>query len=106
MAWAQHYILNESLDQFILLIFYGTFPGGDFTEFGNPFGGGKDFIESHQILPDNDGNGGGVYEFGLTKSSRTSLTISNDVYFDLGSQRGSGANANRGTINKIIGVRK
>ncbi|EOD4431152.1 hypothetical protein ACJQPH_002813, partial [Staphylococcus aureus] len=25
---------------------------------------------------------------------------------DLGSQRGSGANANRGTINKIIGVRK
>ncbi|HHE7800964.1 hypothetical protein, partial [Staphylococcus aureus] len=26
--------------------------------------------------------------------------------FDLGSQRGSGANANRGTINKIIGVRK
>ncbi|HFV9378241.1 TPA: hypothetical protein ACIAJ9_002762, partial [Staphylococcus aureus] len=27
-------------------------------------------------------------------------------YFDLGSRRGSGANANRGTINKIIGVRK
>ncbi|HCV4620228.1 TPA: BppU family phage baseplate upper protein, partial [Staphylococcus aureus] len=97
--------LNESLDQFILLIFYGTFPGGDFTEFGNPFGGGKISLNPSN-LPDNDGNGGGVYEFGLTKSSRTSLTISNDVYFDLGSQRGSGANANRGTINKIIGVRK
>ncbi|HDZ5861721.1 TPA: phage baseplate upper protein [Staphylococcus aureus] len=97
--------LNESLDQFILLIFYGTFPGGDFTEFGSPFGGGKISLNPSN-LPDGDGNGGGVYEFGLTKSSRTSLTISNDVYFDLGSQRGSGANANRGTINKIIGVRK
>ncbi|MBG3790820.1 hypothetical protein I4820_14455, partial [Staphylococcus aureus] len=97
--------LNESLDQFILLIFYGTFPGGDFTEFGSPFGGGKISLNPSN-LPDNDGNGGGVYEFGLTKSSRTSLTISNDVYFDLGSRRGSGANANRGTINKIIGVRK
>ncbi|AWQ92707.1 hypothetical protein CSC52_1537 [Staphylococcus aureus] len=49
-------------------------------------------------LPDGDGNGGGVYEFGLTKSSRTSLTISNDVYFDLGSQRGSGANAIEGQL--------
>lgn len=97
--------LNESLDQFILLIFYGTFPGGDFTEFGSPFGGGKISLNPSN-LPDGDGNGGGVYEFGLTKSSRTSLTISNDVYFDLGSQRGSGANANRGTINKIIGVRR
>ncbi|HBI0955825.1 TPA: hypothetical protein PJS98_001052, partial [Staphylococcus aureus] len=70
-----------------------------------PFGGGKISLNPSN-LPDGDGNGGGVYEFGLTKSSRTSLTISNDVYFDLGSQRGSGANANRGTINKIIGVRR
>ncbi len=48
--WCGLYIvLNESLDQFILLIFYGTFPGGDLTEFGSPFGGGK--ISLNPYLP-------------------------------------------------------
>ncbi|HDK5702846.1 BppU family phage baseplate upper protein [Staphylococcus coagulans] len=97
--------LNESLDQFIVLIFYGTFPGGEFIEIGNPFGDRRISITPSNVI-DSDGNGGAIYEFGLTKTSRTSLTISNDVYFDLSSQRGSGANANRGTINKIIGVKK
>ncbi|WP_113583961.1 BppU family phage baseplate upper protein [Staphylococcus aureus] len=97
--------LNESLDQFSLLIFYGFFPGGDFVEFGDPEGNGG--ISLNPVnLPDRDGNGGGIYEVGLTKTSRTLLTISNDVFFDLGKGTGSGANANKGTIKKIIGVRK
>ncbi|MBR9438455.1 hypothetical protein HBR41_09505, partial [Staphylococcus aureus] len=52
---------------------------------------------------DSDGNGGGSYECLITKESGTTLKIDNDVYLDLGSKTGSGANANRVTINKIVG---
>ncbi|HCU9344944.1 TPA: hypothetical protein OVI26_001925, partial [Staphylococcus aureus] len=50
-----------------------------------------------------DGNGGGIYECLLSKTSSTTLRIDNDVYFDLGRTTGSGANANKVTITKIMG---
>ena len=75
--------LNESLDQFILLIFLWNFSRWRILlSLATPLVAEKISLNPSN-LPDNDGDGGGVYEFGLTKSSRTSLTISNDVYFDL-----------------------
>ncbi|PHK50801.1 BppU family phage baseplate upper protein [Staphylococcus edaphicus] len=97
--------LSETLDNFILLIFYGTFPGGLLTEIGNPIGTSRINLTPSNIV-DADGNGGAIYEIGLTKTNRTQLTIANDVYFDIGQQIGSGANANKCTITKIVGVRK
>lgn len=97
--------LSETLDNFILLYFYGTFPGGLLNEIGNPMGTSRINLTPINLV-DSDGNGGGIYEIGLTKTNRTQLTISNDVFFDLGQQIGSGANANKCTITKIMGVRK
>ena len=97
--------LSETLDNFIILYVYGLYPGGEFVVTSNPTGSSK-IIVSNTNLIDTDGNGGGVYELGIQKTNRTKLTISNDVYFDLGYQEGSGANANKYTINKIVGVRK
>lgn len=97
--------LSESLDNFIVLHFYGTFPGGLFNDVGNPFGTSKISLTPINLL-DADGNGGAIYEIGITKTTRTQLTISNDVYFDLGNLTGSGAGANKITINRIVGVRK
>lgn len=97
--------LSESLDNFIVLHFYGTFPGGLFNDVGNPFGTSKISLTPINLL-DADGNGGAIHEIGITKTTRTQLTISNDVYFDLGNLTGSGAGANKITINRIVGVRK
>ncbi|MEB8101063.1 BppU family phage baseplate upper protein [Staphylococcus xylosus] len=97
--------LSETLDNFILLYFYGTFPGGLLSEVGNPMGTSKISLTPINLV-DSDGNGGGIYEIGLTKTSRTALTITTDVFFDIGQQIGSGANANKCTITRIVGVRK
>lgn len=97
--------LNETLDNFIVLHFYGSFPGGLFNGIGNPFGTSKISLTPINLL-DTDGNGGAIYEIGITKTTRTQLTISNDVYFELGNLTGSGPNANKCTITRIVGVRK
>ncbi|WP_314347647.1 BppU family phage baseplate upper protein [Mammaliicoccus vitulinus] len=97
--------LNETLDNFILLHFYGSFPGGLFNSTGNPFGTSRISLTPINLV-DTDGNGGGIYEIGINKTTRTQLTIASDVFFDLGSLTGSGANANKCTITRIVGVRK
>ena len=97
--------LSETLDNFVILYVYGRFPGGDFVVTSDPTGSSRIAISNANLI-DTDGNGGGIYELGVVKTNRTRLTISNDVYFDLGSQKGSGADANKYTINKIVGVRK
>ena len=97
--------LNETLDNFIVLHFYGSFPGGLFNDVGNPFGTSRISLTPINIL-DASGNGGGIYEIGIDKTARTQLTISNDVFFDLGKLEGSGAGANKITITRIVGVRK
>lgn len=97
--------LSETLDNFIVLYVYGSYPGGDFVVTSDPEGSERITISNTNIL-DTSGDGGGMYELGIQKTNRTRLTISNDVYFDLVTQEGSGANANRYTINKIVGVRK
>lgn len=96
--------LNESLDNFIVLYIFVNFPGGTVPVLGNPYGANNIPIQLTNII-DSSGAGGGSYEAILSKTSRTQLKITNDVYFDLGSQAGSGANANKITITKIVGVR-
>ena len=97
--------LSETLDNFIVLYIYGSYPGGEFVSIAAPVGPQRITVSNTNLL-DATGSGGGVYELGIQKTNRTKLTISNDVYFDLGSQEGSGADANKYTINKIVGVRK
>ena len=97
--------LSETLDNFIVLYIYGTYAGGDFVVTSDPAGSSRITVSNTNIT-DARGDGGGVYELGIQKTNRTRLTISNDVYFDLVTQEGSGADVNRYTINKIVGVRK
>lgn len=97
--------LNDSLDNYIVLYVYVSFPGGTVPVLASPFGTNAMPIQVNNVV-DTDGNGGGQYECILTKTSRTLLKITNDVYYDTGAQTGSGANANKITINKIIGVHK
>lgn len=97
--------LSETLDNFVVLIIFVSFPGGLVPILGNPYGTDTMPLQLQNII-DATGNGGGIYEAILTKTSRTQLTISNDVYYDIGSLQGSGANANKITITRIVGVRK
>ena len=97
--------LSETLDNFVFLFIYGSANGVYFTATGNPMDNNNITVSCTNVI-DSDGNGGGHYEALLSKTSRTKLKITNDVYFDFGSGVGSGANANKITINKIIGVRK
>lgn len=97
--------LNDSLDNYIALYIYGTYPGGSFVTMSNPFDKNSLVVTNSNIINE-DGNGGGVYECVIEQTSRTKLKISNDVFFDLGTQTGSGSNANKTTITRIIGVRK
>lgn len=97
--------LNDSLDNYIVLYVYVSFPGGTVPVLASPFGTKNMPIQVNNVV-DADGNGGGQYECILNKTSRTLLKITNDVYYDTGTQTGSGANANKITINKIIGVHK
>lgn len=96
--------LNDTLDNYILLYVYGTYPGGSFVTMANPFDKTALVITNTNIVNE-DGNGGGIYECKIDETSRQKLKISNDVYFDLGAQTGSGANANKTTITRIIGVK-
>lgn len=97
--------LSETLDNFIVLYIYGSYPGGEFVVTRDPAGSTRITVSNTNLI-DSGGNGGGIYELGIQKTNRTKLTISNDVYFDIVAQEGSGADANKYTINKIVGVRK
>ena len=54
-------------------------------------------------LVDSSGNLGSAYELKLDKTNETTLTIANDVFFDYGTNEGSGKDANRFTIKRIEG---
>lgn len=97
--------LSETLDNFVALIIFVSFPGGLVPILGNPYGSDTMPLQLNNII-DAGGNGGGIYEAILTKNTRTQLSITNDVYFDLVNLKGSGAGANKITITRIVGVRK
>lgn len=94
--------LTEPYTNYSILLVSGTYPGGVIEGFG--LTALPNAIQlSKANVADSDGNGGGIYECLLSKTSSTTLRIDNDVYFDLGKTSGSGANANKVTITKIMG---
>ncbi|HGO3537538.1 TPA: phage baseplate upper protein [Staphylococcus aureus] len=94
--------LTEPYTNYSVLLISGTYPGGIIETFGLTALPNAIQLSKANVV-DTDGNGGGIYECLLTKTSGTTLRIDNDVYFDLGKTTGSGANANKVTINKIMG---
>ena len=97
--------LSETLDNFILLYIYGKFDGGYFAETGDPSEANNIVIDRTNVIG-TDGGHATVFECVIQKASRTQLKITSDTYHDINSGNGSGPNANRFTINKIVGVRK
>ncbi|MBJ6275297.1 BppU family phage baseplate upper protein [Staphylococcus aureus] len=94
--------LTEPYTNYSILLVSGTYPGGVIEGFGLTALPNAIQLSKANIV-DSDGNGGGIYECLLSKTSSTTLRIDNDVYFDLGKTSGSGANANKVTITKIMG---
>ncbi|HBC4010480.1 TPA: phage baseplate upper protein [Staphylococcus aureus] len=94
--------LTEPYTNYSVLLISGTYPGGIIETFGLTALPNAIQLSKANVV-DTDGNGGGIYECLLTKTSGTTLRIDNDVYFNLGKTSGSGANANKVTINKIVG---
>ncbi|CAC8421423.1 phiETA ORF57-like protein [Staphylococcus aureus] len=94
--------LTEAYTNYAILFISGTYPGGVIEAFSLTSIPNAIQLSKTNVV-DSDGNGGGSYECLITKESGTTLKIDNDVYLDLGSKTGSGANANRVTINKIVG---
>ncbi|HCW9734710.1 TPA: BppU family phage baseplate upper protein [Staphylococcus aureus] len=94
--------LTEAYTNYAIPFISGTYPGGVIEAFSLTSIPNAIQLSKTNVV-DSDGNGGGSYECLITKESGTTLKIDNDVYLDLGSKTGSGANANRVTINKIVG---
>ncbi|HDA3683685.1 TPA: BppU family phage baseplate upper protein [Staphylococcus aureus] len=94
--------LTEAYTNYAILFISGTYPGGVIEAFSLTSIPNAIQLSKTNVV-DSDGNGGGSYECLITKESGATLKIDNDVYLDLGSKTGSGANANRVTINKIVG---
>lgn len=97
--------LNETLDNFIALYIYGDFPGGEFAALGNPLGTRNININKDNIVG-LDATDAISYECTLKKVNRQKLEINSDNYVNILTGEGSGANANKFTIQKIIGVYK
>ncbi|HIA7078087.1 TPA: phage baseplate upper protein [Staphylococcus aureus] len=94
--------LTEPYTNYSVLLISGAYPGGVIETFGLTALPNAIQLSKANVV-DTDGNGGGIYECLLSKTSSTTLRIDNDVYFDLGRTTGSGANANKVTITKIMG---
>lgn len=96
--------LNDDYTTYNMLFISGTFSGGDFTQEYTTKLNGKIIIQKTNVS-DSDGNGGGHHELIIEKINNTELKITNDVFYDYGSNEGSGAEANRFTITNIEGVK-
>lgn len=97
--------LDEDLDNFIMLYIIGDFPGGEFSVLGNPIGTRNININVENIVG-MDATDAIIYECSLSKVNRQKLEINSDNYVNVLTGAGSGANANKFTIQKIIGVYK
>ncbi len=94
--------LTESYQNYSLLVISGNYPGGTFAEVSltsMP----NSIVISKTNLVDSDGNGGGLYECSVSKTSNTTFRIDVDILYDIGKSAGSGANANKITIKRIEG---
>lgn len=97
--------LNETLDNFIVVFVFGSTPGGSFVECADPQGSNDFVFEKTNVIGD-DGAESTTFECIIQKVSRTNMKIISDTFHGVSSSTGSGPNANKFTINKIVGVRK
>lgn len=97
--------LDEDLDNFIMLYIIGDFPGGEFSALGNPIGTRNININIDNVVG-LDATDATSFECTLKKVNRQKLEINSDNYVNILTGEGSGANANKFTIQKIIGVYK
>ena len=96
--------MTESMSNYNLIIVSGSTSAGDFDR---PVlvnqNSGNNIIINVMNLVDSNGNLGSAYELKLAKTNDTTLTITNDVFFDYGTNEGIGPDANRFTIKRIEG---
>ncbi|WP_432717819.1 phage baseplate upper protein [Staphylococcus equorum] len=96
--------LTDDYTKYDILFITGVYPGGQINEFTLTSMTTSIILSKNNIV-DADGNGGGAYEAIISKVNGRTLKITNDVFYDLGLQKASGANANKITVNKIVGIR-
>ncbi|MGW7931884.1 phage baseplate upper protein [Staphylococcus xylosus] len=96
--------LTDDYTKYDFIIVSGTYPGGTFNELSLVAMSGS-IIVSKNNIPDSTGDGGASYEGIISKVNNTTLRIVNDVFWDLGLRKASGANANKFTVQKIMGWR-
>ena len=94
--------LTEPYTNYSILLVSGIYPGGVIEGFGLTALPNAIQLSKANVV-DSGSNGGVIYECLLSKTSSTTLKIDNDLCFDLGKTSGSGANANKVTITKIMG---
>ncbi|MGJ7586665.1 phage baseplate upper protein [Staphylococcus shinii] len=97
-------VLTDDYTKYDFLIVSGIYPGGTFNEVSLVSMPGSIIISKNNI-PDSTGDGGASYEGIISKVNNTTLRIANDVFWDLGLRKASGANANKFTVQKIMGWR-
>ena len=97
-------VLTDDYTKYDFLIVSGTYPGGTFNEVSLVAMNGS-IIVSKNNIPDSTGDGGASYEGIISKVNNKTLRIVNDVFWDLGLRKPSGANANKFTVQKIMGWR-
>lgn len=95
--------LLESLYNYNMIIISGETPGGVFYETVLPAAIKTNIMIQKSNLRDSDGEFLGVYEIKLEVTNGTTLTIANDVSYDMPSGSASGPNRNAYTINRIEG---
>lgn len=95
--------LTDDLYNYNQIIISGEYTGGVFNEviLTNTING--DIVIQKVNLRDSDGMFFGVYEVKLTVTNGTTLTLSNDVSYDMTSDSPSGPNRNAFTVQRIEG---
>ncbi|WZK93677.1 hypothetical protein [Staphylococcus phage SpP] len=94
--------LTDDYTKYKMLFISGSFGGGDFTQEYSTYLSAKIVIQKTNVS-DATGDGGGHHELIIEKISNTELKITNDVFYDFGSNTASGPNANRFTVKYIEG---
>lgn len=94
--------LVDDYNKYTSLTVYGDLLGTDFVLLANPSSTKSIFLNPNNVT-DSDGNSAQMYEARIEKTTTKKLTIKNDVFYDVKNDIGSGANANKITVNKIVG---
>ena len=95
--------LNEDLYNYNMIIISGETPGGVFSDVVLPTTIETNIMIQKINLRDSEGEFLGIYELKLEITNNTTLTITNDVSYDIINSLPSGPNRNAFTINRIEG---